>query len=124
MSKFSSISKKKDFMALDAKRGAALVQLAKQSKALEKLSKDRPSLRSFQRIEKEIDGMLDTLKVASMEVSQYFINEGGDPMDDSGFDNYCDAETNITGEVEILRESFRDVLKDTCRECRTTGNSY
>ena len=112
MSDFNTISKPKDFKALDAKRGAALIQIAKQSKALEKFSKDRPSLRSFQRIEAKIDSELLILEEASRDVSRYFVKEGGDPMDDSDFDVYCDAETSVTGEAVILRESVQDTLKD------------
>ena len=112
MSDFKTISQTKDFKALDAIRGAALIQIAKQSKALEKFSKDRPSLRSFQRIEAKIDSELLILEEASREESQYFIKEGGDPMDDPDFDTYRDIQTNVTGEAEILRESVRNVLKD------------
>ena len=55
MIKFESLSEVKEFLALDAKRSAALVQLTKLKKALEELPKDNPSLRSFERIETEID---------------------------------------------------------------------
>ena len=112
MSDFKTISKKKDFKDLDAKRAASLIQIAKLSKALENLSKDRPSLHSFQRIKAKIDSELVILEEASREVLHYFVKEGGDPMDNSNFDSYCDAETSITSEAEILRESVQDVLKD------------
>ena len=36
---------------------------------------------------------------------------GGNPLSDSGFDDYCDVATNLTGEIEILRESYHDILK-------------
>ena len=111
MSKFSSISKEKDFLALDAKRASALVQLSHLLKALENISKDRPSLRTFERIEAKIDNEVDELEIASKAVSAYFVNKGGDPMDDTDFDTYCDTATNITGQVEILRESVYDNLK-------------
>ena len=81
MSKFDSISKQKDFVALDAKRAAALVQLSQLLKALEGFSKERPSLRSFERIEAKIDSAVDKLEVASMAVLQYVVNVGGDPME-------------------------------------------
>ena len=32
-------------------------------------------------------------------------------MNDNGFDQYCDVATNLTGEIEILRESYHDILK-------------
>ena len=111
MSDFESISKQKDFLALDAERAAARIQLSKLLKALEGFSKERPSLRSFERIEAKIDSKVDELDVASKAVFQYFINQGGDPMDDTEFDEYCNAETNITGQIEILRESIHDNLE-------------
>ena len=111
MSDFSSISQEKDFLALDAKRGAAIVQLSQLLKALENISKDRPSLRTFESIEAKIDNEVDELEIASKAVSAYFVNKGGDPMDDTDFDTYCDTATNITGQVEILREGVYDNLK-------------
>ena len=36
----------------------------------------------------------------------------GDPLNDAGFDDYCDTETNIIGEIEILRESYHELLED------------
>ena len=75
MSDFKTISSQKDFKSLDAKRGAALIQITYQSKALEKLSKVKLSLRSFERIEVEIDRQLAILTEASTNVSEYFIKE-------------------------------------------------
>ena len=47
MIKFESLSEVKEFVALDAKRSAALVQLTKLKKALEELPKENPSLPIF-----------------------------------------------------------------------------
>ena len=104
MSKFDSLSGEREFVGLHAKRSAALVELSKLKKALEALPKDNPSLRSFERIEARVDIERDVLQTASKAVSSYFCKMGGDPLNDSGFDNYCDTETNIIGEIEILRE--------------------
>ena len=111
MIKFESLSEVKEFLALDAKRSTALVQLTKLKKALEELPKDNPSLRSFERIETKIDNKLGQLEVASEAVSSYFRKAGGNPLNDAGFDDYCDTETSIIGEIEILRESYHDLLK-------------
>ena len=59
MAKFDSLSEEKEFVALHAKRGAVLGQLSKQKKSLEALSKDNPSLRSFERIGTKIDALGD-----------------------------------------------------------------
>ena len=111
MIKFESLSEVKDFLALDAKRSAALVELSKLKKALEALPKDNPSLRSFDRIEARVDSERELLNNAFKAVSSYFRKMGGDPLNDSGFDDYCDTETNIIGEIEILRDSYHDLLK-------------
>ena len=110
MLKFNSISKEKEFLALDAKRLAILGQLSGLKKALE-TSRQKPSLRSFQRIEAKVDNQLDQLATASMATSAYFAKAGGDPLNDPGFQSYCDTETNIMGELQILRESYNDILK-------------
>ena len=78
---------------------------------MEALPKDRPSVRSFERIETKIDGKLEELCVACEAVTSYFIRMGGDPLADSSFENYCDIATNITGEIEILIEGYHDVIK-------------
>ena len=112
MTKFDSLSEVKEFLAIDAKRSAALVQLTKLKKALEELPKDNPSLRSFERIETKIENKIDQLEVASEAVSTYFRKSGGDPLNDAGFDHYCDTETSIIGEIEILREGYHELLKN------------
>ena len=87
MTTFDSLSEAKDFLALDAKRAAALVELSKLKKALEALCKDNPSVRSFERIEARVESFRDHLEIASQAVSSYFRKMGGDPLNDSGFEN-------------------------------------
>ena len=111
MAKFNSLSEEKEFVALHAKRGAVLGQLLDLKKSLNALSKDKPSLRSFERLETRIDEKLDQLEAASVAVCSYFIKMGGDPLDDTEYDEYRDTATNLTGEIEILRESYHDILK-------------
>ena len=111
MAKFDSLSEEKEFKALDAKRAAVMVELSRLKKSLEALSKDKPTLRSFERMESRIDVLVDRLQEASESVSSYFTKVGGDPMNDNGFDQHCDVATNLTGEIEILRESYHDILK-------------
>ena len=62
-------------------------------------------------MDSRIDVLVDRLQEASESVSSYFTKVGGDPMNDNGFDQYCDVATNLTGEIEILRESYHDILK-------------
>ena len=111
MSKFDSLAGEKEFLHLNGKRSAALVELSKLKKALEALPKDNPPVRSFERIQARVESERDLLQNASKAISSYFCKMGGDPLNDSGFDDYCDTETNIIGEIEILRESYHDLLK-------------
>ena len=69
-------------------------------------------MRSFERIEARVESFSSLLENASQAVSSYFCKMGGDPLNDSSFDDYCDTETNIIGEIEILRESYHELLKD------------
>ena len=114
MCKFDSLSSENEFLHLNGKRSAALVELSKLKKALEALPKDNPSLRSFERIESKVEVIADRLQTASEAVTSYFHKMGGDPMNDSEFDDYCDTETNIIGEIEILRESYHDLINYKC----------
>ena len=111
MSKFDSLSSEKEFLAVHAKRSAVLVELQNLKKSLEALPKDNPSLRSFERIEARVDTIVDRLQTASEAVTSYFCKVGGDPLNDSGYDGYCESATNVIGEVEILRDSYHDLLK-------------
>ena len=79
---------------------------------MEKLPKDPPSLHSFTRNEAKIDSWLEHLEKADAAVSDYFSEAGGSILEDKEFHAYCDTATDITGEVEILRESYRELLKD------------
>ena len=112
MSKFDSLSGEKEFLVVHAKRSAVLVELHNLKKSLESLPKENPSLRSFERIESRVDNIVDRLQTASEAVTAYFCKVGGDPLNDSGYDGYCDSATNVIGEVEILRDSYHDLLKN------------
>ena len=52
------------------------------------------------------------MEAASSAVSNYFGSAGGEFLNDTDFKTYCDQETTIMGEIEIIRESYRDLLKD------------
>ena len=77
MSKFDSLASEKEFLVLNGKRSAALVELTKLKKSLDALPKDNPSLRSFERIEARVDTIVDRLQTASEAVTSYFCKVGG-----------------------------------------------
>ena len=112
MSKFDSLAGEKEYLQLNSKRSAALVWLSNLKKALEALPRDKPSLDAFERITPRIDGRVEQLEIATEAVSAYFSKMGGDPLNDSSFIEYCNIETNISEEIEILRESYHDLLKN------------
>ena len=111
MSNFDSLASEKEYVQLNSKRSAALVRLTNLKKSLEALPRDKPSLNAFERITARIDGRVEQLEIATEAVSAYFSKMGGDPLNDSSFIEYCNIETNIIGEIEILRESYHDLLK-------------
>ena len=86
--------------------------LTKLKNALEALNCYNPSHEAFERITARIDGRLEQLELATEAVSAYFSKMGGDPLNDSSFIEYCNIETNIIGEIEILREGYHDLLKE------------
>ena len=112
MSNFDSLASEKEYVQLNSKRSAALVRLTNLKKSLEALPRDKPSLNAFERITARIDGRVEQLEIATEAVSAYFSKMGGDPLNDSSFIEYCNIETNIIGEIEILRESYHDLLKN------------
>ena len=112
MSKFDSLASEKEFLHLNGKRSGVLVELQNLKKSLENLPKENPSVRSFERIEVRVEKERDLLESASKAVTSYFCKMGGDPLNDSGYDHYCDTGTNIIGEIEILRESYHELIKN------------
>ena len=112
MIKFDSLSSEKEFLVLHGKRSAALVNLTNLKNALEALPKDNPSIRSFERIEAKIDNRVEQSENATIAVSSYFGRMGGDALNDSSFIEYCNVETNIIGEIEFLRESYHELIKN------------
>ena len=57
MSKFDSLASEKEFLLLNGKRSAALVELSKLKKGLEALSKESPSVRSFEHIKARVESL-------------------------------------------------------------------
>ena len=111
MPSFKDLKDNKDFITLDAKRTAVLLELKKLKVNLEKLPREKPSIRSYERCNSNIDTELDRLKTASAAVSDYFASIGVDSLDDEEFLNYMNIETTLTGEMEIIRDSYFELLK-------------
>ena len=111
MATFDEFQNQKDFLVLHGKRAAALEQLCKLKVVLATLPKANPSALAFSRNEAKIESWLEKLEAASSAVSNYFGSAGGDLLNDSDWGTYRDQETTIMGEIEIIRESYRDLLK-------------
>ena len=111
MTTFAELQNEKDFLSLHGQRAVALVQLCKLKVVLESLSKVNPSALAFSRNEAKVDSWLEKLEAPSSAVSNLFGSAGGEFLNDTNFKTYCDQETTIMGEIEIIREVYRDLLK-------------
>ena len=111
MTTFDSQTKIKEFLSLDAKRGAGLVELKSLKAKLESLSKENPSVRPFERIEAKLDEELDQLKIASKAVSSYLVKMGCDLMNDSCFQQYCTTADEIAQAIDTLRDDYHMLLE-------------
>ena len=111
MTSFVEIKDNKEFLPLNSKRDVALVNLTRLKENLDKLPKDKPSVRSFERYEAKIESLLESLENASDAITDYFSNSGGDPLNDEEFHQYCNIATTLTGNIEIIREGYFDLLK-------------
>ena len=110
MTSFDSLSQVKEFLNVDGKRGAILVELSKLKDQLGSLSQENPVVRPFERIEARVDEGLDRLRTASEAVSSFLIKAGGNPLTDSGFKQYCQTENDIIQEIETLRDEYHSLL--------------
>ena len=111
MPSFKDLKDNKDFITLDAKRTAVLLELKGLKVNLENLPKEKPSIRSYERCDSKVDKELDRLEAASTAVSEFFSASGVDSLDDDEFLDYMNIATTLTGEVEILRDSYYELLK-------------
>ena len=102
MTSFVEIKDNKEFLPLNSKRDVALVNLTRLKENLDKLPKDKPSVRSFERYEAKIESLLESLENASDAITDYFSNSGGDPLNDEEFHQYCTIATTLTGNIEIM----------------------
>ena len=112
MPSFKDLKDNKDFITLDAKRTAVLLELKGLKANLENLPHEKPSIRSYERCDSKIVRELDKLESASTAVAEFFSVSGVDSLDDEEFLNYMNVATTLTGEVEILRDSYYELLKD------------
>ena len=69
MTSFDSLSQVKEFLNVDGKRGAILVELSKSKDQLGSLSQENPVERPFAHIEAKVDDELNQLKMTSKQVS-------------------------------------------------------
>ena len=106
MPSFNDLKDDKDFITLDAKRTSVLLELRKLKANLQNLPQEKPSIRSYERLNSNVDTVLDSLETASAAVSDYFASVGADSLEDEEFLNYMNIETTLRGEVEILRDSY------------------
>ena len=111
MTSFDSLSQVKEFLSLDAKRVSVIVELTNLKEQLESLNHDKPSVRSFERIEAKVDSNMDQLETASKAVSSYLIKVGGDPLTDSNFKQYCNTANEIVKGIDTLREDYHELLE-------------
>ena len=102
MPSFNDLKDNKDFITLDAKRTAVLLELKGLKKSLENLPQEKPSIRSYERCDSKIDKELERLEAASTAVTEFFSVSGVDSLDDDEYLSYMNIATTLTGEVEIL----------------------
>ena len=110
MSTFVSLSEENELKKLDARRMAAVSDLLSYKEALETLNKEKPSLRTFQRLEGKIDEKIATLEAASTAVAAWFTRNGGKVLEDADYKAYRVKAVKIINEIEILREEYYDLL--------------
>ena len=112
MTTFEILSKESEFTKLNAKREASLEALTVQKESLNALDQGKPSLRAFQRLESKIDNQILVFEAASNAVTAWFTKNGGDYLDDSGYKDYRVKAVKILNELEIVRETYHDLLED------------
>ena len=110
MATFAELKDQADFIKLDGQRYSVISCLNKLKSSMVALPTDKPSLRSFNRLEKAIDEELANLTAIDKKIAQWFITKGGEKLD-SDFVEYEKESVTILTALEAAQNSYHDLLE-------------
>ena len=111
MTTFAELREQSDFLKLNAQRGAIISCLEKLKASCSALPTDKPSLRSFNKIEKAIEEEAANLNSIDKKIAHWFISKGGDRKD-SDFVHYNQESVEVMSALETAQNSYYDLLVD------------
>ena len=110
MATFAELKEQADFIKLDGQRYSVISCLNKLKSSMVALPTDKPSLRSFNRLEKAIDEELANLTAIDKKIAQWFITKGGEELD-SDFADYEKKSVTILTALEAAQNSYHDLIE-------------
>ena len=76
MAIFTELKEDKDFIKLNCHKASILLCLEEAKAVLETLPTDKPSLRAFDKLIKEIDAEVDQLKAVDKKIASWYRGQG------------------------------------------------
>ena len=110
MSSFAELKKQADFTKLDGQRCSVLSCLDTLKVSMKALPTDKPSLRSFNRLEKAIEDELTNLTTIDKKITVWFRAKGGE-MIDSEFVEYKNESATMITALEATQNAYYDILE-------------
>ena len=110
MGSFTELKENKEFVKLHGNRQAILLCLQDIEAAFDTLPKEKPSIRAFTRLEKEIEEAVVQLTAIDMKIATWYVGQGG-LVDDSSYAEYNWVKTKLLSEFDTKQDTYHELLK-------------
>ena len=109
MTTFAELREQSEFLKLNAQRDAIISCLETLKDGCTALPSDKPSLRSFNKLEKAIEEESANLQSINKKIAIWFSSKGGDRKD-SDFVQYKHDSVEILSALETVQNAYYDLL--------------
>ncbi len=110
MVSFAELKDEKEFVKLHGNRQAILSCLLNVEAALDNLPTDKPSIRAFSKLEKEIEEEVVQLTVIDKKITAWYVGQGG-LRNDSSYTEYNLVKTKLLSKLAAKQDTYHELLK-------------
>ena len=110
MVSFAELKAEKEFVKLHGNREAILLCLEDVKAALDTLPTEKPSIRAFTKLEKEIEEEVVQLTAIDKKIATWYVGQGG-LINDSSYAEYNWVKTKLLSDLTAKRDTYHELLK-------------
>ncbi|MCP4238905.1 MAG: hypothetical protein GY770_35940, partial [Aestuariibacter sp.] len=110
MVSFAELKAEKEFVKLHGNREAILSCLENVEAALDTLPTDKPSIRAFAKLEKEIEDEVVQLRAIDKKIHTWYVGQGG-LRNDSSYIEYNLVKTKLLSKLAAKQDTYHELLK-------------